>query len=395
MRLPRFVKRAALFTAMSAAILVASVSVYLRIEQYRFRRQAERLLSDMRELELEKASAEKVKVVVSEWGFEQWRDPKNPCTEDECIYRFQLVPKPAQGHIFSDPFISELMALPLEWLGLRPAVVHARAQIRGRILTSVSFSVWTLGRGCDGQGRLECTLMGFAKTEPRGTGWSSHQQPDVKLKQSLLHPNYLVGAFSKWLNADTGGSPAVIVWAEFSPDANTEDVSRLMQFDLSCLTRLLSCSERDLMPTVWTQSVEDIRRSPKVLTCTPELSKRVAQLADLIAVVRPKTVQLSPPLYNGRSPQLRDLEIVNVLKKPEEHPPQLANVDVDKPEMMTTSDTMSPLRADQEYVFLLQVHYTPETGWIALYPCGALSLNEDSLAMVREAAANRSRLKVQ
>jgi hypothetical protein len=149
------------------------------------------------------------------------------------------------------------------------------------------------------------------------------------------------------------------------------------------------------MPTVWTQSVEDIRRSPKVLTCTPELSKRVAQLADLIAVVRPKTVQLSPPLYNGRSPQLRDLEIVNVLKKPEEHPPQLANVDVDKPEMMTTSDTMSPLRADQEYVFLLQVHYTPETGWIALYPCGALSLNEDSLAMVREAAANRSRLKVQ
>jgi hypothetical protein len=56
---------------------------------------------------------------------------------------------------------------------------------------------------------------------------------------------------------------------------------------------------------------------------------------------------------------------------------------------------MSPLRADQEYVFLLQVHYTPETGWIALYPCGALSLNEDSLAMVREAAANRSRLKVQ
>jgi hypothetical protein len=218
---------------------------------------------------------------------------------------------------------------------------------------------------------------------------------DVKLKQSLLHPNYLVGAFSKWLNADTGGSPAVIVWAEFSPDANTEDVSRLMQFDLSCLTRLLSCSERDLMPTVWTQSVEDIRRSPKVLTCTPELSKRVAQLADLIAVVRPKTVQLSPPLYNGRSPQLRDLEIVNVLKKPEEHPPQLANVDVDKPEMMTTSDTMSPLRADQEYVFLLQVHYTPETGWIALYPCGALSLNEDSLAMVREAAANRSRLKVQ
>lgn len=380
---------------MSAAILVAGVSVHLRIEQYTFRRQAERLLSDVRELELEKASAEQVKVVVGKWGSEQWRGPENPCTEDECIYRFQLVPKAAQGRIFSDPFISALIPRPLEWLGLRPAVVHAWAQIRGKALTSVSFSVWTLGRGCDGQGRLECTLMGYADTKQRRSGWSSHEQPDVKLKQSLLHPNYLVGAFPEWLNADTGGSPAVIVWAEFSPDANTDEVSRLMQFDLSCLTRLLSCRERDLMPTVWAQSVEDIRQSPKVLTCTPELSQRVAQLADVIAVARPKTVELSPPLYNGRSPQLRDLEIVNVIKKPEEHPPLLANVDVDKPELMTTSDTKSPLRADQEYVFLLQVRFNPSVAWVALYPCGALSLNDASLAMVREAAANRSRLKVQ
>ena len=39
-------------------------------------------------------------------------------------------------------------------------------------------------------------------------------------------------------------------------------------------------------------------------------------------------------------------------------------------------------------MFLLQVHNTPEIGWIALYPCGALSLNDANLAMVREAATN-------
>ncbi len=87
------------------------------------------------------------------------------------------------------------------------------------------------------------------------------------------------------------------------------------------------------------------------------------------------------------SPQLRDLEIVNVIKKPEKHAPQLSNVYVDKPEMMTTADTKSPLRAGQEYVFLLQVHNTPGIGWIALYPCGILALNNANLAMVREAAA--------
>lgn len=141
------------------------------------------------------------------------------------------------------------------------------------------------------------------------------------------------------------------------------------------------------MPAAWAQSVQDSRQSPEVLSCTPEVSSRAAQLADAIAVVRPKTVELvAPPPYMS-SPQLRDLEIVNVIKKPEKHAPQLSNVYVDKPEMMTTADTKSPLRAGQEYVFLLQVHNTPGIGWIALYPCGILALNNANLAMVREAAA--------
>jgi len=384
-------KRGALLIAMSAIIFVAGVSIYLRIEQYKFRRQAERLLSDVRELELNKASAAQVKVVLTRWGFKEWGEepdqPGHPCTEDNCLYRFELVPPLRLGHL-ADPFLSALEARPLEWLGLRLTVIHAWVQIRRKTLTSVSFSVWTIGRGCDGRGRLECTVMGYADTGWRRSGWSSHQPPDVKLNQYLLHPNYVVGAFPEWENADTGGSPAVIIWAELFPDANLAEVSRLMQFDLSCLTRLLSCRERDLMPAVWAQSVGDARQSPKVLTCTPQVSKRVARLADAIAVVRSRTVELGPPSSNRLSPRLRDLEVINVIKKPEKHAPQLTTVYVDKPEMMTTADTASPLRAGEEYVFLLQVHNTPETAWIALYPCGALSLNNANLAMVREAATD-------
>jgi len=339
MGLLRLVKRGALFVAMSAIVFVAGVSVYLRIEQYKFRRQTERLLSDVRELELNKASPAQVKVVVTRWGFKEWGEepdqPGHPCTEDNCLYRFELVPPLRLGHL-ADPFLSALEARPLELLGLRLTVVHAWVQMRGKTVTSVSFSVWTMGRGCDGRGRLECTLMGYADTGQRWSGWSSHQQPDVKLKQSMLHPNYVVGAFPEWENADTGGSPAVIIWAELSPDANPAEVSRLMQFDLSCLTRLLSCRERDLMPAVWAQSFEDARQSPKVMTCTPEVSKRAARLADAIAVVRPRTVELSPPSSNRMSARLRDVEILNVIKKPEKHAPQLTNVYVDKPEMIAT-----------------------------------------------------------
>jgi hypothetical protein len=47
MRPLRFRKRAVLLIAVSAVILVAGVSIYLRIVQSRFRRQAERLLASM------------------------------------------------------------------------------------------------------------------------------------------------------------------------------------------------------------------------------------------------------------------------------------------------------------------------------------------------------------
>ncbi len=150
MRRLRFVERVALVVTLGAVVLVAGVSVYLRIEQYRFRRQAERLLSDVRGLELEKATAAQVTVVVRKWGFEEWRQPK-PCTEDECIYRFQLVPKPARANNFQSPFVFILGAYArvFEWLGLRPTVVQAWVQIRGKRLRSVFFSVYTLGRGCN------------------------------------------------------------------------------------------------------------------------------------------------------------------------------------------------------------------------------------------------------
>src|ERR1700745_660942 len=157
MRLLRFVKRGALFIRMSAIVFVAGVSFYLRIEQYKFRRQAERLLSDVRELELNKASAAQVKVVLTRCCFKEWGEepdqPGHPCTEDNCLYCFELVPHVRQGHL-ADPFLSALEAKPLEWLRLRLTVVHAWVQMRRKTVTSVSFSVWTMGRRCDGRGGL-------------------------------------------------------------------------------------------------------------------------------------------------------------------------------------------------------------------------------------------------
>lgn len=383
MRLLTFLKRAMLTIALVAVLLLAGISIYLRVEQHRFRRQAEQLLSDVRELELTKASAAEVRSVVRNWGFEEWgQRPGVACTADDCIYHLRLLP-PTRANNLADPFMAGAGARVLELLGLRPTAVGAWLRIQGGALRSVSFSVWTLGRGC---GEISCTLVAEAGTWG-GSGWSSRQRPEAKLRNSLLHPGYLVGTFPALLNADTGGSPSVIIWAELSPDASAPDISRLMQFDLTCLTRLRSCKERDLMPAVWAQTVADTRESSKSLTCTPELLRRVAQLADVIAIVRPKTTELSSPRWEGLPPLLPRAEIVSMIKKSKYSRLEdglAVNVGVYTPNMMTTADTGAPIQASQQYLFLLQDNYSG----IALYPCGVLTLNDASLATVHKATAD-------
>jgi hypothetical protein len=381
MRRLRWFRRALFTIVLGMVAVTAGISAYLRVEQYRFRRQAESLLEDVRGLELRKASPDEVRRVVKKWGFEEWgRGPGKPCTEDHCGYVFRLMPEPACVHKFMDPFIGEPGALVFDWLGLRPTRVLAWVEIGGNALRSVSFSVHTLGRGCK---ENDCTLEASAGTK-RESSFGGPDRPDVKLRHFLLHPSYLVGTYPSALGSY--GFSGVAVWAEFAPDANASDVSRLMQFDLSCLTRLRSCRDRDLVPTIWAQTVEDTRESPKSLTCTPELEKHVAQLADMVAVVRPRTIELSPPRYEGWPPRLPHVEIVSVIKKIKFLRRSDLNVGVDSPETTTTADTQSPIRAGQQYMFLMQ-DQDHSSGWTALYPCGVLTLNYANLAMVREVAA--------
>jgi hypothetical protein len=380
----RFVKRTVLVVALSAFILAAGVSAYLRIEQYRFRRQAEQLLSDVRELELKKANAEEVRRVAERWGFKEWKSPVVPCTYSGCVYyRLQLMPEPARALASPNFMVLGLGARVLGWLGLRPASAESGLQIRGNTLGSASFVVFTMGRGCQ---RSDCMLLAYAGTGSEGS-FSEHDPPDVTLKHSLLHPSYLVGTYPTTLGAYA--FTGAVVWAELSPDANAADVSRLMQLDLSCLTRLRPCRDRDLMPNAWAQIVEDEHDSPKSLSCTPGVSRRAARLANVIAIVRPKTVGLSPPRYPGWPPQLADLEILSIIKKPE--PPRLMgqlSVPVKNPELMTAADTHAPIRAGEQYLFLMQALEYGSIGPAALYPCGVLTPNDGNLAMVRAAAAN-------
>lgn len=181
MRLLRFVKRAVLVITSSAAMLVAGLSVYLRIEQYRFRGQAERLLSDVRELELNKASAAEVRLVAKKWGFKEWQG--SPCTENDCAYHFQLM-SPDPRRLLERWAYAHWDTIALTLLGARPIAVKSSVQIRGQEFRSAWLSVSTFGCGEDWG---DCTLTAVAGTKEESS-FSAYDQADVKLKHSLLHP---------------------------------------------------------------------------------------------------------------------------------------------------------------------------------------------------------------
>jgi hypothetical protein len=78
--------------------------------------------------------------------------------------------------------------------------------------------------------------------------------------QLKLHSNYVIGRPS-------GCKICVEGWTKFTPYAEPSDVRRLMNMDLSCLTRWHPCvSQSDILPTAWAQyraerALEDRARS--------------------------------------------------------------------------------------------------------------------------------------
>jgi hypothetical protein len=363
--------------------ITAAVSLYFRIEQYWLRLRAEGLLQDMRGLELGKSSADDAKKVVARWGFARSSSPDQPCTADDCDYFFELTTPP---HHFVDILSAgreEKVARRLMPLGRRPATVRAWIGVRQQTVRAKLFSVWI---SVEGKDALEI-LQGEAGTRWRGPDISDYASPGENLEGFLVHPGYLVGAHVGMSNLDFGTkTPVPMVWAEFLPGADPKDVSRLMRFHLGCLTEWRSCKQSDLMPAAWEQHIEDARFVTP--NCTQEISRRAARLADVIAVVRLTSANLEPPSHEGGPPELRGAQLVSLIQGPKQFSGGglARGVEVESAGAAEKTDTGSPMRPGQQYIFLLENHNYGGVDASALYPCGVLTLNNANLGIVREAA---------
>ncbi len=381
--------RRALIVLVCLVSLFVMASTYLRIRQYAFRWRMERLVADLRGLELRKANAQDVQQFVQKWGFEPYETSAEQCPNGPCkSYSFEAW-WPGESLV---EFLNKKLDLNddgrttafriVTLMGGWGTMARSHLRLGQDLLWSKDFSLMV---SVSPEGRLDI-VQGSAGTPWRFQSNSDRDRPATVLAGRLRHKEYLVGEFAALGNADAA------IWAEFSPFADNRDVARLMQFDFSCLTRLRPCKQSDLMPAAWAQYLDDAKRPLPDLTCTPELTRIVARAADAIVVAGIDSATLMPPVFQNGPYRLESAHLVTPIRGAKHVLRHFhGEIEVENGEVPATADTNTPLHVGKQYILLLQDHVYGGWDSLALFPCGALTDTPTNLAMAREAADESDR----
>jgi hypothetical protein len=223
-------------------VLVILFSAFIHIQAHVLRHRAEALLSDIRQLELRKSTWADAQRIMSRWG--AWGHYDGSYTAAECEYHVVI------ADVFNKRLLPDRLALPYiiigGRLGGRPVLVHASFTIIDGVLWGKSFDAFIVvpPRSFSDLGY---TLIGRAGSASR----LSRFGPDPQL---ALHKDYLIGR-------PGGCEGCLMAYTRFTPNAQPSDVQRLMNFDLSCITRWRPCRELEqLMPQAWPQFLAEQER---------------------------------------------------------------------------------------------------------------------------------------
>jgi hypothetical protein len=284
----RSLRRALLALFLGLCVLLSLAILASQVEQRLFRRRAELLLAEIQSFELRKTPWSEAKPQLQRWRANT--EVGSPCNDQKCSLSITLnqivlgfISK-SNVFVYLDDYFRWRLKLSynegpfvkLQWallrahmrFGGRPARVVATVGMRDGIVWSKGFSVfietyanngpWTSSDG----GPAEYTLIAETHSVPRFDYHASNWiNPQLK-----LHPDYMIGR--------PGGCEICVEgWTRFTPFASPADAHRLMQLDLSCLTRWHPClTQSDIMPAAWAQHEAEQPRVDEVrdqLACSP------------------------------------------------------------------------------------------------------------------------------
>lgn len=227
------------------ALLVAATTLALTFEPHLARLRAERLLADIRSLEVRHSTAADATRIARAYPDST---TEGNCATEGCSITIQqeniaLQLKVARSNnsALNGLFSGNALDTALFALGGKSAHTVATIRVENGLVAGTGFLVAVERERIGG---YPFALIGQARTVS-------------SLYDSTRHPGYAI-------SQPDGCTMCIGAFVSFTPSANPGDVQRLMQFDLGCLESWRHCTERqDIMPVAWKEHLEEDKDDQK------------------------------------------------------------------------------------------------------------------------------------
>lgn len=375
--------------AMSALLTLTGAVVAIHAQQHILRHRAEDLLADIRRLSLREATHDDAQTFLQRWG--PWSHFDGECSRERCDVNIELSDFAYRHQQFFGAH--RWILRPYTLVGGRPARILAGLTVRNGVVWGKSYTADIEVPAKSFFDEYGYTLIGEARSQSR---FVSVFEPELQ-----LHPDYMVGK-------PGGCKTCLMVYARFTPYAAPSDVQRLMQLDLSCLTRLRPCREQaDIMPAAWGQYLKEQGRSEAYWKhppgCSGNRTKLLARDADDVAIVRVLSNRVETGDC-GDPYQVSTVQLVQRLKGAaywDVGSPRRMIID-DKDVALTATHNASEARLHAPFIILFSraTWVDPGRPDVALEECGVLPATEENLALVLDGvrqdfmAAERAKARV-
>lgn len=231
------------------AVSFVVLNVFLRVEAYRFQRQAERLMADFQALKLRQSNWLEAERLISRWG--KYGNYEGHCDASFCRYSIGLSSSEKTlerwffakipSNYLNNHFVyrtASLFYTLWEHLGVRSVTVRATFVVQDRVvLRKSAVFIYDVPPTFSGSSGYSLIATSRATSRLTSGGW-----PLVGSEQLAEHPFYAV-------TRPGGCSFCLMANVTFTPDTPDPEMRRLTTFNLNCITRLRPCRHlEDIYP---------------------------------------------------------------------------------------------------------------------------------------------------
>jgi hypothetical protein len=386
-------RRKRIYAAVAMGIFLA-IAAALKLEAYAFRHRSERLLADVKSLEIRKTTYAEARHVLQKWPELRLFE----CDENKCKFDIILddgmIPK-AKRRWPRNAAAAGFTDWAARFFGRRKAAVQAQVCVQRGVVWGRYFSVHL---ETPSAGWPDHALIGSVDTVSRFYDDAGRVGLDRIIIQTLIHPDYLLQQRQINLNEDT---PAYLVIASAMRVLETQYaapaiVRHLESFDFSCMTRWFSCRKvAELMPTAWEEYQRDQLRAVAAanqLKCTPEIVEAQAGNAEMAAVVEVSGNRMDS--FEGQNHAVATVRMLQALRgDPYWKSGEETEFWVSPWELADTSTGRSlTLPKGKRFILLFFGHGPrPRLPGVWPYPCGVIPWSEEHLALVQHGIAKDPR----